>query len=62
VVCIAHLLGLQVIRQLGNQPVGRNGMLLFSRQTLPGTGLSMAGHWEAFLGLGVQDVAEFNSG
>jgi hypothetical protein len=37
-------------------------MLLFSRQILPGTAFSTVGHKEAFHGLGVQDVTEFNSG
>jgi hypothetical protein len=36
-------------------------MPLFSSQTLPGTGFSAAGHKEAFHGLGVQNVTEFDS-
>jgi hypothetical protein len=37
-------------------------MLLVSRQTLLGTGFNTVGLREAFHGLGVQDVAEFNTG
>jgi hypothetical protein len=39
----------------------RNSMLLFSRQTLPGTGFSVLGK-EAFQGLEVQDITKFDSG
>jgi hypothetical protein len=41
---------------------GRDGMPVFSRQTLPGTAFSVVGHREAFHRLGVQDVTEFDSG
>jgi hypothetical protein len=45
VVCGTHLLGLQIIRHLWNQPTGRNGGVpLFSRQTLNGTGFSPLRH------------------
>jgi hypothetical protein len=40
---------------------GENCVSVFLRQTLTGTGFSMVGRREAFHGLGVQDVIEFNS-
>jgi hypothetical protein len=48
----AHLLGLQVYACSFET----------SQQIFPGTGFSMAGHRKAFHMLGVQDVAEFDSG
>jgi hypothetical protein len=48
-------------KQLWNQLVEKNDIPLFSRQTLPRTGFSMAGHREAFHRVGVQDVTEFDS-
>jgi hypothetical protein len=63
VVPVAHLLGLQVYVAALKPAAGRNGMLLFSRQTLsgPGSGLAL-GCREAFHRLGVQDITEFDSG
>jgi hypothetical protein len=40
---------------------GEKWLLLFSRQTLTGTGFSVAGCREAFHELGVPDVTEFDS-
>jgi hypothetical protein len=40
----AHLLGLYIYAgSFENGPVGRNGVLLFSRQTFTGTGFSLVG-------------------
>jgi hypothetical protein len=49
-------------RHLLYQPLRRNGMLLFSSQTLSGTGFSVIECREAFLGLGFKVVTEFDSG
>jgi hypothetical protein len=49
-------------RQLWSWLAGRNSVLLFFRQTIPGTGFSVVGHREAFHRLGVQHVTEFNYG
>jgi hypothetical protein len=58
----SHAVSADLCRQLWNWLVGKNGVLLFSRQTLPVIGFGAAGHKKAFHRLGVQDIAKFDSG